>query len=255
MESFINDNFVAWASNIKYPQGYQVNNLLSATAYPYIAVLCCNPVGGIPPSPLSLLSPSRFSLPPLSLSLLSPSFSPLYSFSPSPPQGHQPLICRDLSLHCRLVLQSCWRYVLTPSSVPSSSLSPSSPPLLPMGIRSKTFYLLVLIRILLSYVAILSEYLLFLTSSPTPLYISPFPLSPCSLLYNATKPVATHHLEAIYSWFSPFPFLPTISFLASSSLPLHLLDIFLFDFIYFYNTCLLIYLFVVFQIFHHQMWE
>lgn len=46
MESFINDNFVAWASNIKYPQGYQVNNILGATAYPYIAVLCCNPVGG-----------------------------------------------------------------------------------------------------------------------------------------------------------------------------------------------------------------
>jgi len=46
VESFINDNFVSWGSNIKYPQGYQVNNLLSATTYPYIAVLCCNPVVG-----------------------------------------------------------------------------------------------------------------------------------------------------------------------------------------------------------------
>lgn len=42
---FINDNFVSWGTNIKYPQGYQVNSLLQATAYPYMAVLCCNPVG------------------------------------------------------------------------------------------------------------------------------------------------------------------------------------------------------------------
>jgi len=45
LASFINDNFVAWASNIKFPQGFQVNNILSATSYPYMAILCCNPVG------------------------------------------------------------------------------------------------------------------------------------------------------------------------------------------------------------------
>eukprot|EP00026_Physarum_polycephalum_P006154 Phypoly_transcript_06195.p1 GENE.Phypoly_transcript_06195~~Phypoly_transcript_06195.p1 ORF type:complete len:533 (+),score=100.93 Phypoly_transcript_06195:124-1722(+) len=55
IESFINDNFVSWASNIKYPQGYQVNNLLSATAYPYIAVLVCNPVGELPSSNVGIV--------------------------------------------------------------------------------------------------------------------------------------------------------------------------------------------------------
>lgn len=47
LQDFINDNFIAWASNIKYPQGFQVNNILGATSYPYMAVLCCNPVGSM----------------------------------------------------------------------------------------------------------------------------------------------------------------------------------------------------------------
>lgn len=47
LQEFINDNFIAWASNIKYPQGFQVNNILGATSYPYMAILCCNPVGSM----------------------------------------------------------------------------------------------------------------------------------------------------------------------------------------------------------------
>jgi len=55
LSSFINDNFVAWASNIKYPQGFQVNNILGATSYPYMAVLCCNPIGELPASNVGIV--------------------------------------------------------------------------------------------------------------------------------------------------------------------------------------------------------
>eukprot|EP01111_Echinosteliopsis_oligospora_P009469 TRINITY_DN277_c2_g1_i1.p1 TRINITY_DN277_c2_g1~~TRINITY_DN277_c2_g1_i1.p1 ORF type:complete len:401 (-),score=124.65 TRINITY_DN277_c2_g1_i1:217-1419(-) len=43
MREFLDQHFVAWASDVKYPQGYRVRQVLGGSTYPFIAVLYCNP--------------------------------------------------------------------------------------------------------------------------------------------------------------------------------------------------------------------
>eukprot|EP01112_Ceratiomyxa_fruticulosa_P011342 TRINITY_DN3069_c0_g5_i4.p1 TRINITY_DN3069_c0_g5~~TRINITY_DN3069_c0_g5_i4.p1 ORF type:complete len:296 (-),score=44.53 TRINITY_DN3069_c0_g5_i4:64-951(-) len=53
---FINDNFFFWAASIQMSQGFQVNNILGGTTYPFLAVLLCGTTPGIPSNgPVTIL--------------------------------------------------------------------------------------------------------------------------------------------------------------------------------------------------------
>jgi len=46
---FFNANFLLWAGSIHSMEGYTVSNSLRASAYPFLAVVCHNTVGGVTP--------------------------------------------------------------------------------------------------------------------------------------------------------------------------------------------------------------
>lgn len=53
---FINDNFFFWAASVQMSQGFQVNNTLGGSTYPFLAVLLCGTTQGIPNNgPITIL--------------------------------------------------------------------------------------------------------------------------------------------------------------------------------------------------------
>jgi len=44
---FFNEHFIFWTASLTMTEGYQVSNLLSASTYPFIGVICNNTVGGL----------------------------------------------------------------------------------------------------------------------------------------------------------------------------------------------------------------
>jgi len=43
---FFNEHFVCWAGNINMTEAFKISNMLSASTYPFICVICSNSIGG-----------------------------------------------------------------------------------------------------------------------------------------------------------------------------------------------------------------
>ncbi|GAM26148.1 hypothetical protein SAMD00019534_093230, partial [Acytostelium subglobosum LB1] len=44
---FIDENFIIWACDVRSSNGLKISNLLEATTYPYMALICCNNIPGL----------------------------------------------------------------------------------------------------------------------------------------------------------------------------------------------------------------
>lgn len=47
VSTFLNENFIVWANDVRSPEGYQLSISMGATSYPFMAVVTKNTTGGI----------------------------------------------------------------------------------------------------------------------------------------------------------------------------------------------------------------
>jgi FAS-associated factor 2 len=47
MRDFFDEHFIFWGSSLKMTEGYQISNLLNASTYPFIGIICNNTTSGL----------------------------------------------------------------------------------------------------------------------------------------------------------------------------------------------------------------